>query len=89
MSEKKKPTGLETPEYRLPTPPPAPKPAAACEHITIPVAEYMYLQRVDALMDVLLHTDDYSPSSNMAYVVGCIKETVNEMRNPGKGGADQ
>lgn len=86
MSEKKKPTGLETPEQFQFTPQFVPVPTPT---VTIPVAEYMYLQRVDALMDVLLHTDEYSTSSNMTYTVGCIKETVKEMRNPGKGGADQ
>lgn len=88
MSEKKKTTGLETPEYSRPTPPPAPMPAAACANITIPVAKYIYLQRVDALVDVLMHTDPYS-TSNVTYVVDCIKQTITEMRNPGEGGADK
>lgn len=84
MSAKEKSTGLETPEYRKMTPPPAPKPAA-CEVITIPVSEYIYLQRIDAFMDVLLQADNY----NNNQVVAGIRKAVLSMRNPGEGGADQ
>lgn len=58
--------------------------AAADQLITIPVAEYVYLQRVDALMDALLQADSY----NNTQVVAAIRQTVNAMRNPGEAGAD-
>lgn len=74
--------GLYTPEFRNPVPAPAPTPAL-CENITIPVAEYIYLQRIDALMDTLLQADNY----NNTQVVAAIRETVKGMRNPGGVGA--
>lgn len=59
-------------------------PETACIIVSIPVAEYVYLQRVDALMDALLQADSY----NNTQVVAAIRQTVNAMRNPGGAGAD-
>lgn len=52
----------------------------ASEFITIPVAEYMYLQRVDALMDVLLLDSAYSS----AHTIQAVKDAVLTMRVDGK-----
>lgn len=57
--------------------------AAADQLITIPVAEYVYLQRVDALVDILLD-DTYTTSM----VLAAIQAAVKKMRNPGGAGAD-
>lgn len=73
--------GLYTPENKNAQTPPV-KPAL-CENITIPVAEYIYLQRIDALMDTLLQADNY----NNTQVVAAIRETVKSMRSPGGVGA--
>lgn len=78
----KKINGLETPEYRRPIP--APMPVASSSHITIPVAEYIYLQRVDALMDALLNADNY----NNAQVVASVRNTIKAMRCAGEAGAE-
>ena len=82
--------GMEVPEQKhIPQMPPVHhvledhKPASIS--ITIPVAEYVYLQRVDALMDTLLVADNF----NNSQVIASIKNAVLAMRNPGEGGADQ
>lgn len=59
------------------------KDQAADKTITIPVAEYIYLQRIDALMDTLLQADNY----NNTQVVAAIRQAVQSMRNPGEAGA--
>ena len=84
MSTKEKSTGLHVPEQNHIPPMPPVKPAA-CEVITIPVSEYIYLQRIDAFMDVLLQADNY----NNNQVVAGIRKAVLSMRNPGEGGAYQ
>lgn len=50
------------------------------EYVTIPVAEYIYLQRVDALMDALLADTYYSNSQ----AVIAVQDAVKAMRNPGQ-----
>lgn len=76
----------QTPEYRRMTAPPAPKPAeAATEFITIPVAEYMYLQRLDALMDVLLMDVAYASTNT----IQAVKDSVLAMRMAGKGECEE
>ena len=77
---------VETPEYRRGTPAPAPKPTdAATEFITIPVAEYMYLQRLDALMDVLLMDAAYASTNT----IQAVKDAVIAMRMAGKGECEE
>lgn len=56
------------------------KPNGPTEFITIPVAEYMYLHRLDALMDVLLLDDAYASS----HTIQAVKDTVLSMRMAGK-----
>ncbi len=78
--------GCKAPEYRRMTEAPSPKPAhGASEYITIPVAEYMYLQRLDALMDVLLLDAAYSS----AHTIQAVKDAVLAMRMAGKEGAEE
>lgn len=62
-----------------------PAPAAATELITIPVSEYMYLQRVDALMDVLLLDSAYSS----AHTIQAVKDAVLAMRMAAKGECEE
>ncbi len=78
MSKKKR---QPNPNY---VPPATAKPAAS-EYITIPVAEYMYLQRLDALMDVLLLDAAYSS----AHTIQAVKDAVLAMRMAGKEGAEE
>ena len=59
--------------------------AAPSEYITIPVAEYMYLQRLDALMDVLLLDAAYSS----AHTIQAVKDAVLAMRVAGKEGGEE
>ena len=77
---------LQNPENG-PIPLPIIKPAkvAASEFITIPVSEYMYLQRVDALMDVLLLDSAYSS----AHTIQAVKDAVLAMRMAGKGECEE
>lgn len=60
-------------------------PPAPSEYITIPVAEYMYLQRLDALMDVLLLDAAYSS----AHTIQAVKDAVLAMRMAGKEGGGE
>lgn len=60
-------------------------PPVASEYITIPVAEYMYLQRLDALMDVLLLDAAYSS----AHTIQAVKDAVLAMRMAGKEGGEE
>lgn len=57
----------------------------ADKYITIPVAEYMYLQRLDALMDVLLLDAAYSS----AHTIQAVKDAVLAMRMAGKEGGEE
>ena len=68
-------------ERRIPTQKPV------SETVTIPLAEYAYLHRLDALMDVLLMDGTYSSST----AVNAVKDTVRSMRMVAKAeaGADQ
>jgi len=50
---------------------------APAENITIPVAEYNYLTRLDALMDVLLSDETYRSTNT----VDAVKLAVLAMRN--------
>lgn len=52
----------------------------ADQYITIPVEEYKYLQRLDALMDVLLLDMAYSS----AHTIQAVKDAVVAMRMDGK-----
>lgn len=69
----------------LHTPETAPSFPTKC--ITIPVAEYMYLHRLDALMDVLLLDETYCSSK----AVQAVKDTVLSMRmaNKAEAGAEE
>lgn len=58
--------------------PPASAKPAATKYITIPVAEYVYLQRVDALMDALMQ----DPSSYNSQVVMSVLAAAKSMRDP-------
>ena len=83
------PKCFETPGYSRMTeaPKPAPTNAGPTEYITIPVAEYMYLQRLDALMDVLLLDAAYASS----HTIEAVKDTVVSMRmaNKPEAGAEE
>lgn len=57
------------------------KTEAASQFITIPVAEYVYLQRLDALMDVLLLDEAYASS----HTIQAVKDTLLSMRMQGGG----
>lgn len=57
----------------------------ASQYITIPVAEYMYMQRLDALMDVLLLDAAYSS----AHTIQAVKDAVLAMRMQGKEGGEE
>lgn len=71
----------DTPEFRRMTEAPAPKPArSATEFITIPVAEYMYLHRLDAVVDVLLLDSAYCSSNT----IQAVKDTILSMRMASK-----
>ena len=90
MKETNKKPGYETPEFRNPIPaPPVKVPAkpGPTEYITIPVADYMYLQRLDALMDVLLLDAAYASS----HTIEAVKDTVVAMRmaNKPEAGAEE
>lgn len=52
-------------------------PAKPTEYITIPMAEYVYLQRVDALMDALMA----DPSRYNSQVVLAVLEAAKAMRD--------
>lgn len=60
-------------------------PEAATEFIAIPVAEYMYLQRVDALMDVLLMDAAYASTNT----IQAVKDSVLAMRMAAKGECEE
>lgn len=49
------------------------------EFITIPKYEYLYLLRVDALMDVLLQSDTY----NATQVLACVKRSLQHLGEDG------
>jgi hypothetical protein len=55
-------------------------PQRADQYITIPVAEYIYLQKLDALMDVLLGDGDYSTFRTLA----AVRQSIREMKEHGK-----
>ena len=74
-------TPLHTPEIA----PRIPAKASPTEFITIPVAEYMYLHRLDALMDVLLLDSAYSS----AHTIQAVKDTVLSMRMAKGAGAEE
>lgn len=78
--------GAKTPKYTTP-PMPAVKPpkATATEYITIPVAEYMYLHRLDTLMDVLLMDETYCSS----HTIQAVKDTILSMRMAKGAGAEE
>ena len=52
----------------------------ATEYITIPLEEYAYLQKLDALMDILLGDGDYSTFRNVA----AVRQSIREMKQGGK-----
>lgn len=47
--------------------------------ITIPVSEYLYLNRIDAMMDVLLNDDEYSNRAAIDAVKAAVKELRHSM----------
>lgn len=77
--------GYETPEFNAPPMPPIKPAPAASEFITIPVAEYIYLQRLDALMDVLLMDAAYASTNT----IQAVKDSVLAMRMAGKGECEE
>ena len=85
---KSKPThGAQAPEYPgISMPPVKPAKATPTEFITIPVAEYMYLHRLDALMDVLLLDVTYCSANT----IQAVKDTILSMRmaNKAEAGAE-
>lgn len=50
------------------------------KYITIPVEEYAYLQKLDALLDILLGEGDYSTFRNVA----AVRQNIREMKQQGK-----
>lgn len=46
-------------------------------YITIPLAEYIYLNRIDSMVDVLLADDSY----NSCDAVGAVKAAIQELRH--------
>lgn len=77
MSEKRQPN----PNY---VPPASVRPAAT-EYITIPLEEYAYLQKLDALMDILLGDGDYATFRNVA----AVRQSIREMKQSGKGAGEE
>lgn len=81
----KKTKTFKTPEqYNVPPMPPV-NPAATTETITIPLAEYVYLQRQAALLDVIVSNPGYVANDAVQAVV----ETVKDMRGQNEAGGDQ
>ena len=58
---------------------------APTEYITVPVAEFLYLQRLDTLMDVLLLDSTYSSAAT----VQAVKDTVLALRMARKGDGEE
>ena len=57
----------------------------ATEYITITLAEYAYLQKMDALMDILLGDGDYNTYRNVA----AVRQSIREMKQGGKVAAEE
>lgn len=60
-------------------------PQKADQYITIPVEEYIYLQKLDALMDVLLGDGDYSTFRALA----AVRQSIREMKQHRKVGGQE
>lgn len=70
-------------DKRQPNPnyvPPASVKPAATKYITIPLEEYAYLQKLDALMDILLGDGDYATFRNVA----AVRQSIREMKQSRK-----
>ena len=80
-----KPEEFNTPEFRRPTPAPAPKPAErASEYITISVAEYHFLTKAAAHLEVILADKTYGHEA----VVAAVRNAMEDMkRMAGEGAA--
>ena len=79
-----KKTGPYTPEFSHPCPAPTPKPAErASEYITISVAEYHFLTKAAAHLEVILADKSYSHEN----VVAAVRNAMEDMKRMAEAGA--